>query len=78
MMTVFTYSCPQRAIPIQVEHDPKRRALRPFRPDGTTIAFRDQPVRFLVVEPDPNSGMLRPAVSMDKAKVVYLCPEMVE
>jgi hypothetical protein len=76
--TVFTYPCPERAIPDRVEHDPERRALRLTRPDGTAIAFRDQPVRFLVVEPDPQSGKLRPAISMGKAKVVYLCPEVVE
>jgi hypothetical protein len=35
-------------------------------------------MRFLVVEPDPKSGKLRPANSMGKAKVVYLCPEMAE
>jgi hypothetical protein len=77
-MTVFTYSCPAPAKPDRIEHDPKKRTLRLTRPDGTAIAFRDQPLRFLVVEPDPKSGKLRPAVSMGKAKVVYLCPEMAE
>jgi hypothetical protein len=76
--TVFTYSWPAPVSPDRVEHDPEKRALRLTRPDGTTIAFRDQPIRFLVVEPDPQSGKLRPEVSMSKAKVVYLCPEVVE
>jgi hypothetical protein len=75
---VYTYSCPAPANPDRVEHDPEKRCLRLTRPDGTTTSFRDQPVRFLVVEPDSNSGKLRPAVSMGKAKVVYLCPEIAE
>jgi hypothetical protein len=78
LTTTYTYSCPEPANPDRLEHDPEKRALRLTRPDGTTIAFRDKPVRFLVVEPDPKSGKLRPALSMGKAKVMYLCPEIVE
>jgi hypothetical protein len=77
-VTVITYSCPAPGKPDRIEHDPKKRTLRLTRQDGTAIAFRDQPMRFLVVEPDPRSGKLRPAVCMGKAKVVYLCPEMAE
>jgi hypothetical protein len=77
-MTVITYPCPTPASRDRVEHDAKTRPLRLTRPDGTAIAFRDQPMRFLVVEPDPRSGKLRPATSSGKAKVVYLCPEMAE
>jgi hypothetical protein len=78
LTTVYTDSCPAPANPNRVEHDPAKHTLRLDRPDGTTISFRDQPVRFLVVEPDSNSGKLRLAVSMGKAKVIYLCPEVVE
>src|SRR6516164_2083487 len=64
LTAVYTYSCPAPVSPDRVEHDPEKRSLRLTRPNGTTIVFRDQLIRFLVVEPDPQSGKLRPAISM--------------
>ncbi len=44
-------------------------------PDGKTEYFRDSPVRFLVVEPDPRTGELKPAIRMGRPEYIYLCRE---
>ena len=40
------------------------------KPDGTTERFRDKPVRHLVVEPEPDTGEMRPAI---KGGLPYTC-----
>ncbi len=40
-----------------------------------TERFRDKLVRYLVVEPDPETGELRPAVKAGGPVYLYLCRE---
>ena len=46
--------------------------------DGTTERFRDNPARHLVVEPDLETGELRPAVKYGRPVYIYLCREQRE
>jgi hypothetical protein len=63
------------APPCSCERDEKKRVFRITAPDGQTTEFHDRAVRFLVVEPDPTTGELEPAVVQGKPKVIYLCRE---
>ncbi len=54
--TIYTYHLKVEPPRYQVEHDRERRVFRVTGPDGTSAAFRDQPVRFLVVQPDPRTA----------------------
>jgi hypothetical protein len=42
------------------EHDKRNRLFILTWPDGRTERFRDNPVRHLLVEPDPQTGEMRP------------------
>jgi hypothetical protein len=52
----FTYEVPQRPPPARVEHDPERRVFVVEEPGGKVAQFRDESVRFLVVETDAETG----------------------
>src|SRR5438105_2600664 len=45
-----------------VEHDRDRGLFRLTGPDGQTECFRQEPSRYLVVEPDLETGEMRPEV----------------
>ena len=47
-------------------------------PDGATERFRDNLARHLVVERDPVTGELRPAVQRGQPTYIYLCREQRE
>jgi hypothetical protein len=47
-------------------------------PDGTVERFRHIPARYLVAEPDPNSGSIGPAVRHGLPVYLYLCREQRE
>jgi hypothetical protein len=59
----------------RVEHDRARRVLRVVTPEGEAMEFHDRPRRFLVVEPDPETGAPGPVMSRGRVKVLYLCAE---
>src|SRR5262245_23994754 len=44
------------------EHDREKGIVRITWPDGEVEVFRDKPVRYLVVEPDPETGEPKPVV----------------
>jgi hypothetical protein len=47
--------------------------------DGKGETFRDNPVRFLVVAPDPQTGKVRPVTTHRGAPLyLWLCREEVE
>ena len=47
--------------PVRFEHDPEARVFRLTTADGTVEVFRDNPTRYLCVEPDPQQhGAMRP------------------
>jgi hypothetical protein len=61
--------------PTQVDHDREKKLFRITGTDGKTEYFRDAPVRFLVVEPDPRTGEMKPAMLGGRPKYLYLCRE---
>jgi hypothetical protein len=61
--------------PTKVDHDREKKLFQITGPDGKTEYFRDSPVRFLVVEPDPGTGEMKPAMLMGRPKYLYLCRE---
>jgi hypothetical protein len=52
------------------DHDPTARVYRLTAPDGTIETFRDNPTRYLCVEPHPETGEMRPV--MKQGRPVYL------
>jgi hypothetical protein len=62
--------------PYVFEHDAEKGIFRLTWANGEVEVFRDRPVRYLVVEPDPRTGQMRPvAARRDWPMVVYLCRE---
>jgi hypothetical protein len=57
------------------EHDCQKGIFRLRPSDGEVEAFRDKPVRHLVVEPDAQTGEFRPVVKRGQPTYLYLCRE---
>ncbi len=56
-------------------HDTQKGVFRLTWPDGKVEVFRDKPVRHLAVEPDPETGEMRPVVKGGNPTYWYLCRE---
>ena len=76
-MTTYTYSfeVDPWAQSFTFEHDKEKRVFRLTDAEGKAEYFRDNPARYLVVEPDPETGEMRPATQHGKPKLIYLCRE---
>ncbi len=74
-VVTFTYEAREAPRQFSFAHDRARGLYVVIQPDGTTELFRDNPVRYLVVEPDPQSGEVRPAVKFGRPVYLYLCRE---
>jgi hypothetical protein len=61
--------------PPRIEHDREKKLYRITDHDGKTDLFRDEPVRFLVVEPDRETGKLKPVTYCGLPHYLYLCRE---
>jgi hypothetical protein len=61
------------------EHLPEKRLYALTEPEGegdrNTEYWRDNPTRYLVVEPDPESGKMRPSLKYGKPVYLWLCRE---
>ena len=57
------------------EHDKQKRLFILKRPDGKVEHFRDNPARQLLVEPDPETGEMRPVIQRGQPVYLYLCRE---
>jgi hypothetical protein len=76
LITTYTYSAPIPSRPTyHFEHDPENGIFRIRWPDGTVEVFRDKPVRYLVVEPDAETGDVTPVVKYGRPTYLYLCRE---
>jgi hypothetical protein len=64
-----------RLTPIAFERDKDKRLFKVAGPDGKTELFRDNPTRFLLVEPDPESGEMQPVIQRGRPAFIYLCRE---
>jgi hypothetical protein len=65
---------PQSAA-VGFEHDPQKGIFRLERADGEVEVFRDKPARYLVVEPDSETGEMKPVVKRGRPVFLYLCRE---
>jgi hypothetical protein len=76
-VTTISYSCEvdPRASIFNCEHDEQNRLFILTVPDGKTEHFRDNPAKYLVVEPDPRIGTMQPVFKFGRPSVVYLCRE---
>ncbi len=57
------------------EHDAAARLYRLTAPDGTVERFRDHPTRHLCVEPDAETGQMRPVIQRGRPVYLWLCRE---
>src|SRR5262249_60842441 len=73
--TTFTYSYTAPPPSFSFEHDKERRLFRLTGADGKIEFFRDNPTRYLVVEPDGKSGEMRPATKHGQPVYLWLCRE---
>ncbi len=58
--SISTYGVKPRAPLFTFEQDTQKGLLELTWPDDKTERFRDRPVRHLQVEPDPDTGVMRP------------------
>ena len=73
--TWYEYTIEPRPPSFTFEHDKQKRLFVLKWPDGKTERFRDNPARQLVVEPDPETGEMRPVVRRAQPVYLYLCRE---
>jgi hypothetical protein len=74
VIATYTYEI-EAAPPCRFEHDPAARVFRLTTADGTVELFRDNPIRYLCVEPDPQTGAMRPMTRRGRPVYLYLCRE---
>jgi hypothetical protein len=73
LTTMYTYS---RVEPkVTVEHDRDERIFRLVGQDGKTEVFRDHATRYLVVEPDLETGEITPVIQQGQPWFLWLCRE---
>jgi hypothetical protein len=61
--------------PLRFEHDSDEQVFRLTAEDGTVEIVRDHPTRYLCVEPEAESGQLRPAMRRGRPVYVSHCWE---
>jgi hypothetical protein len=71
----YNYTIPTPLSHFSFSHDTAMGRFIVTNSDGTAELFRDKPLRYLVVEPDPNTGELRPAAKHGRPVYLYLCRE---
>lgn len=77
-VTTYTYLVDEQPPLFRFTHDTAKRVFVVTHRDGTTERFRDIPARHLEVEPDPETGEMRPAVKYGRLVYIYLCREQRE
>ena len=75
VITTYVYSLEQEPTGFSFTHEQAKGLFVLTARDGNVARFRDKPTRFLVVEPDPETGKLRPAVKYGEPVYLYLCRE---
>jgi hypothetical protein len=73
--TTITYYIDEQTWRCNFLHDKAKGLFVLTKPDGTAKRFRDKPARHLVVEPDCETGDMRPAVKGGQPVYLYLCRE---
>jgi hypothetical protein len=65
----------QRTAPFRFERDAQKGIFRLEWADGVVEVFRDKPARHLVVEPDAETGEMKPVLKRGRPAYLYLCRE---
>ncbi len=73
--THYYYEFPESPPRLTVDHDLPKHVFRITDADGKTAVFRDEPVRFLVVSRNPDTGAIMPAMRFGHPEFLYLCRE---
>ena len=74
-VTTFVYGEEPPVLAFRFSHDQEKRLFILTWSDGRIEKFRDNPARQLVVEPDPETGELRPVTKNGRPVFIYLCRE---
>jgi hypothetical protein len=74
-VTTFVWHTEPRPLPFTFVHDKLKRLFILTWADGKVERFRDRPARQLMVEPDPETGEMRPVIKHGAPAFVYLCRE---
>jgi hypothetical protein len=73
--TWYEYVTEPRTPAFTFEHDKQKRLFVLKWSNGKTEKFRDNPVRHLIVEPDPQTGGMRPVTKRGQPTYLYLSRE---
>jgi hypothetical protein len=74
-VTTYTYIYDPGPPLYEFEHLKEKGVFALTATDGKTEYFRDRPTRYLVVEPDAETGEFAPAVKGQKPVFLWLCRE---
>ena len=77
-ITTFTYQAEPRPPRFQFSHDEQKRLFVLTMPDGRVEHFRDNPVRYLVVEREKKTGRIVPVAFDGRPQYLLLCREEIE
>jgi hypothetical protein len=75
LTVTYTYEFPEDPSHFSFAHDQPKGLFIVTGADGTTALSPDKPVRYLVVEPDPQTTALHPATKHGRPVYLYLCRE---
>jgi hypothetical protein len=70
----YSYWAPEEPTRFSFTHEQAKGLFVLTTTEGKVERFRDKPTRFLVVDPDPETGEIRPAVKYGEPVYLYLCP----
>jgi hypothetical protein len=74
-ITTYVYTYEDYPQAFSFDHDKQNGVLIVTKSDGTEERFRDNPTRHLLVDPDPETGELRPVVKRGRPAYIWLCRE---
>ena len=75
VITTYVYSFKEAPTGFSFTHEQAKGLFVVTDRDGNVARFRDKPTRFLVVQPDPETGELRPGVKYGEPVYLCLCRE---
>ena len=75
VITTYVYSLKEEPAGFSFTHEQARGLFVLTTKEGKIERFREKPMRYLVVEPDPETGELRPTVKYGEPVYLYLCRE---
>jgi hypothetical protein len=76
-VTTISYSSEldSRVLAFNWEHEKQKRRFMLTGTDGKIEYFRDNPTKYLIVEPDPETGTMQPVFKFGRPSTVCLCRE---